>query len=224
MTDLSHITPDLQSLAKPISELVQDPANARVHPERNLVALRASLANFTQRKNVVVQRKKDGTRVVRAGNGTLEVARIMGWTHLAWVEIEEDDVQATAYAIADNRTADLAEWDNSTLASLLQSIKAEGVQLEQVGYQEDELKALLETLSMPADADWADAFENAGNTDTVDNLAQITFVLPKDTVEDLKQHLKNYDTADKNKAMCLWLSEAVHPTLHEGPVADPNAA
>lgn len=146
MTDLSYITPDLRPLARPISELIGDQANARSHPERNLEALRASLASFTQRKNVVVQVKDDGTKVVRAGNGTLEAAKVLGWTHLAWAEVSEDDVQATAFAIADNRTAELAEWDDEVLSKLLVSLRDEGEDIGALGFDDRELEDLLGSL------------------------------------------------------------------------------
>ena len=151
--DLSHITPDLRGLARPIDQLVPDPANARTHPEKNMAALRASLANFQQRKNVVVQVKKDGTRVVRAGNGTLEAALVLGWTHLAWAEIDESDVSATAFAIADNRTAELAEWEDETLAQLLKGLQDDDYDVESLGFSGRELKELLADLNRPQEGE-----------------------------------------------------------------------
>jgi DNA modification methylase len=172
--DLSHITPELRALARPIEGLLPDPANARVHPERNLTALRASLANFTQRKNVVVQVRKDGTRVVRAGNGTLEAAKILGWTHLAWAEVEEDDVQATAFAIADNRTAELAEWEDDTLARLLDGLKKEGYEaLDQLGFDERELAELLADLEEVPEGEDPGAEEPPADDDAVSKPGEV---------------------------------------------------
>jgi hypothetical protein len=105
-------------LAVSIDSLHHDAANARRHGERNLDAIRASLAQFGQRKPIVVQR--DGM-IVRAGNGTLEAARALGWSEIAAVVIDEDGTKAAQFAIADNRTAELAEWDNETLTALLNS-------------------------------------------------------------------------------------------------------
>jgi ParB-like chromosome segregation protein Spo0J len=102
----------------PIDGLTPDPANARVHSERNLSAIIASLRTFGQQKPIVV----DSRGVVIAGNGTLEAAKRIGWTEISIVKTHLDPTQATAFGIADNRTAELAEWDDDVLRSLLDSM------------------------------------------------------------------------------------------------------
>ena len=116
MTKHAHIAEDLRKLAVAVADLNPDPSNARRHGERNLDAIKALLAAFGQRKPLVVQRKG---MIVRAGNGTLAAAQALGWDHIAAVVIDEDSAQAVQFAIADNRTAELAEWDDETLATLL---------------------------------------------------------------------------------------------------------
>jgi hypothetical protein len=114
--DLGHIAESLRPLAVPITGLVADPANARRHPQRNLDGIAGSLRVYGQRKPVVVNRR---TGAVEAGNGTLEAARAVGWTHLAAVFVDDDPATAAGFAIADNRTAELAEWDAAALDKLL---------------------------------------------------------------------------------------------------------
>jgi hypothetical protein len=99
----------------PIADVHPDPANARRHSQRNLDAIKASLARFGQQKPVVI----DANNVVRAGNGTLAAAEALGWTELRIVRTELLGIEATAFAIADNRTAELAEWDPDILAAAL---------------------------------------------------------------------------------------------------------
>ena len=60
--------------------------------------------------------------VVRAGNGRLMAAKALGWTHLAALIVDETEVEAVAFAIADNRTSDLSTFDDEALAKLLQSL------------------------------------------------------------------------------------------------------
>lgn len=110
------IAQPLARLAIPIADLMPDPANARRHGEKNLDAIKASLASFGQRKPIVVQR--DGM-IVRAGNGTLAAAKALGWEEIAAVVIDDDNATASQFAIADNRTGELAEWDDETLGALL---------------------------------------------------------------------------------------------------------
>ena len=53
------------------------------------------------------------------GNGRLEAAKAIGWSHVAIVRVEDDATTATGYSLADNRTAELAEWDEAALAELV---------------------------------------------------------------------------------------------------------
>jgi ParB-like chromosome segregation protein Spo0J len=136
------ISGPLRFLAVPIDSVHPDPANARLHGEKNLATLKASLAQFGQRKPIVVQ--KDGM-IVRAGSGTLRAAQALGWTEIAAVIVDDDNATASQYAIADNRTAELAEWDDEALASLLQGMDEQSRQA--VGFDQDDLEALLKSLT-----------------------------------------------------------------------------
>lgn len=123
-----------------MSDLSQDPANARVHSERNLDAIRASLRRFGQQKPIVVS--ADG--VIIAGNGTFEAARSLGWDTLNVVVTELEGVDLTAFGIADNRTAELAEWDAVTLSKLIDGL-GDDFPVEDLAFSEAELDALLES-------------------------------------------------------------------------------
>jgi DNA modification methylase len=141
--ELTHIAEPLRPLAIPVTDLALDPANARLHPERNLGSIEASLRLYGQRKPIVVRREG---MVVEAGNGTVEAARRLGWTHLAAVVVDDDPVTATGYAISDNRTAELAEWDDEVLARLLRDLRTEEVDLDSLGWSDTELDTLLSEL------------------------------------------------------------------------------
>jgi len=121
-----------------VAKLIGDPANARKHNERNIDAIVASLARFGQQKPIVI----DKANVVRAGNGALQAARSLGWTHVDCVRSKLDGADASAYAIADNRTAELAEWDDDVLAATLEGLQLEGM-LDVTGFDDDELAELL---------------------------------------------------------------------------------
>lgn len=125
--DLSYIAEQLRPLATPVDDLVPDPANARTHGDANLTAIKASLRVYGQRKPVVVNRRNG---VVEAGNGTLQAARALKWTHLAVVFVDDDPSTAAGYAISDNRTAELADWDDAALGLLLREIDTGDVDLQ----------------------------------------------------------------------------------------------
>ena len=128
-----------------ISELSLDPKNARKHSQRNLDAIANSLKKFGQRKPIVVHRG-----VVLAGNGTLEAAKSLGWTMISVTEVPDDwDMDtAKAYALADNRSSELAEWDDSVLASQL-------LELDEMGWDIGELGFITEE-KVDASAEWQD--------------------------------------------------------------------
>ena len=115
-----------------ITELSLDPKNARKHSQRNLDAIAASLEKFGQRKPIVVHRG-----VVLAGNGTLEAAKTLGWTEIDVAEVPDDwdDETAKAYALADNRTAELAEWDESELAKQLLELQDADWDITELGFE-----------------------------------------------------------------------------------------
>jgi ParB-like chromosome segregation protein Spo0J len=115
-----------------------DPANLRKHGRKNLDAIKASLRRFGQQKPIVV----DAKGIVLAGNGTLAAAQELGWKEIQIVRTDLAGTQATAFGIADNRSAELAEWDEK-LGDVLSSLKAEDFPLEDIGYTESELQAML---------------------------------------------------------------------------------
>lgn len=124
-----------------ISDLACDPANVRAHDSKNLDAINGSLQRFGQQKPIVV----DGKGIVIAGNGTLTAARALGWDAINIVRTELAGSEATAYAIADNRTAELAEWDDEALAKQLSALQIEDEALvEAAGFTDAELTALVD--------------------------------------------------------------------------------
>jgi DNA methylase/ParB-like nuclease domain len=121
----------------PIDTLHPDPQNVRVHPEKNLHAIRDSLTAFGQQKPLVVT--PDG--LILAGNGTWTAARQLGWTHIAAQVTTLAPALARAYALADNRTGELAGWDDAGLADLLRDLQAQELPLP--GWDADDLAPLL---------------------------------------------------------------------------------
>ena len=120
-----------------ISDLSLDPANVRKHDRKNLDAIKASLRKFGQQKPIVV----DAKGIVIAGNGTMTAAQELGWTDIAAVRTELVGVDATAFAIADNRSAELAEWSDD-LAGVLKSLADANVDLAELGFAQDDLEKI----------------------------------------------------------------------------------
>lgn len=83
-----------------------------------------------------------GRRVVYKGNGTLEALRRLGWTRVAVsVVADMDELEALAYGLNDNRSAEHARWDFGVVAkidAMLQRTK----RWSGVGWTLEELAAL----------------------------------------------------------------------------------
>ena len=116
--DLTYITADLRPLAVPIDSVRLDPGNARTGHAVDETA--ESLDTYGQRKPIVVNRSENNK--IEAGNGTWKSAKELGWSHIAAVFVEDDNDTAVGYAIADNRTSELSEWDSEMLATYLQAL------------------------------------------------------------------------------------------------------
>jgi hypothetical protein len=116
-----------------VSDLSFDPRNARTHSQKNLDAICASLTKFGQRKPIVITHDN----FVLAGNGTLEAAKSLGWDQIDVTVAPADwDLDtARAYALADNRTAELAEWDESVLAQQLLELHDADFDIEALGFE-----------------------------------------------------------------------------------------
>lgn len=170
-----------------LSSLTPDPRNARAHDERNIKAVMESFREHGQRKAIVVQKRPDGVLVVRAGNASCEAAKRLGWTTIAATIIEEGDVDAIKYALRDNRTAELAEWDLPNLGAELRVLQAEGVDLAGLGWDEFEYKPLIVAEWEPADV----SDENFKFTDR-----RVSVMFTRQQFEALKVFLGNKPTAD----------------------------
>lgn len=101
-----------------LKELVLDPDNARKHDAKNLKAIKASLEKFGQQKPIIV----DANGVIIAGNGTYSAAKSLKWKEINIIRTELTGADAKAYALADNRTAELAAWDIPNLSEALNSL------------------------------------------------------------------------------------------------------
>ena len=105
----------------------------------NVKAIAESLATNKQYRPIVVQKS---TRKILAGNHTWLAAKSLGWDKVAAVLIDVDSEAAKRIVLADNRTNDLAEYDDAILAELLQSLDS----TEGTGYSETDVQAILNTV------------------------------------------------------------------------------
>ena len=133
----NNIAVDLIPLLADIDTLHELPGNPR---QGNVEAVALSYERFGQRKPIVARR--DGT--VIAGNHQLKAAKQLGWSKIAVVWVDDDDETASAFALADNRTADLGSYDEDLLAELLSRVEDLDL-LAATGYTQEDIDKLLGT-------------------------------------------------------------------------------
>ena len=156
----------------PVKRLKPDPKNARKHDEKNIEAIKYSLKTYGQQKNIVVT--KDGT--VIAGNGTLEAAKQLKWTHLLVNIFKGTPSEAKAYTLADNRTAELASWEDQILLDTIKELQSGDIDMDALGFSKTEIdKLILELNGSP--------YQGTGPSGTL----AARYVVPPFSVLDIKQ-------------------------------------
>jgi ParB-like chromosome segregation protein Spo0J len=137
------IAEGLQDLAVPVDRLAPLQGNPR---KGDVAAVAKSLKRFGQRKPVVAT--LDGTII--AGNHTHAAALSLGWDEIAVVYVDDDDTEAKAFALADNRTSDLGTYDNEALVDMMQAVAAADLELlEQASYTAEDLSDLMDFMNVP---------------------------------------------------------------------------
>ena len=142
---MSKIADSLSGLAVPLSELRLMKDNPR---KGNVAAVVKSYKTFGQLKPIVARKS---TGEIIAGNHQFLAAKELGWAEIAVVWADIDESTARAYAVADNRTGELAEWDVNALIASLQDLDSS--LFEAAGFTLDELDDLKAILDEQADID-----------------------------------------------------------------------
>ncbi len=131
----------------PISRLYCSPTNPRSN-DAAVPQIAASLRRFGWQQPVVA--RPDGE--VIAGNTRLKAAQQLGMAEVPVWWFHGTDLDATAYAIADNRTHEFAQWNDAELIKLLEHLKAED-SLDGVGYGDEDIDVLVEQLRAQEEVD-----------------------------------------------------------------------
>ena len=108
-----------------INSLLSDHKNARRRTDRSAELIKESLQRYGAARSIVI----DEDNRILAGNGTIEGAKAAGIKNVRIIETDGTEVIAikraglsedekVGLALADNRTADLSEWDQEMLHRL----------------------------------------------------------------------------------------------------------
>jgi hypothetical protein len=122
-----------------VSDLKPYTNNARKHSEKQIIALTKSIEEFGFTLPILV----DNSCGIIAGHARFEAALLLGFQELPCIRLEHfTEAQRAAYLIADNKLAEMSEWDEELLRSELGRLSDEfGMDLTLIGFSEKELDA-----------------------------------------------------------------------------------
>jgi ParB-like chromosome segregation protein Spo0J len=132
---------------------------------------------------VVVAQKSTG--YVLAGNHRMMAAKAAGLDSLPVAYVDVDDATALKILLADNRTNDLATYDNKELAELLADV-SNTIGLDGTGFDEAFLDGLITSMSKAPTI--AEAFGNLCQDESRE-IQQMAFVLHDSQIAIVKQAL-----------------------------------
>jgi len=156
---------NLQIETATLDELTPNPDNARLHDERSIAAIAASLEEFGQPEPLVI-RASDG--LIVGGNGRYAAMKRLGWQSCRVVRLDLDDQQTKTLALALNRTADLSYFDDARLLEQLDALKAEGFAVAETWWSQDELAALQSGIEAAPTLDTDDLASDQGDDSQVE--------------------------------------------------------
>ncbi len=136
----------------PISELKPYEGNPRLHSEKQIKKLIASIQEF----GIVLPVLIDANNVIIAGHAVVTAAVNLQIPELPCVRASHlTEAQTRAYILADNRLAEDSSWDKVLLKSEILKLRDEyGLELENTGFENREILRLrLDTANTPKDED-----------------------------------------------------------------------
>jgi DNA modification methylase len=155
---------NIAELQVPLAELKPYAGNARVG---NVDMIAESLEVNGQYRPIVVNRR---TNEVLAGNHTLKAAKQLGWETIAATFVDVDDEAAARIVLVDNRSNDVAEYDNRALLDLLQSLDG----LDGTGFDQASIDDLVAELFEPEkDLDDAERLPAVSDAEPTSKLGDI---------------------------------------------------
>lgn len=149
---MTSVLPNLNIQHRAIAELRPRSNNARVHSDKQISQIAASINRFGFVTAILI----DSNNQIIAGHGRVEAAKSLGLENVPTICLEhlsEDEVRALV--IADNRLAELAGWDKDILKIEMQGLAALDLDfdLEITGFDTAELDLLLDPDSEPEKED-----------------------------------------------------------------------
>lgn len=123
------------------------------NPRNNETAVQAvaeSIKRFGFASPIIARTEN---REVIAGHTRLLAAQSLGLDTVPVRFMDLDPADAKLLALADNRIGEIAEWDESMLASILEELRDDDIDVSGLGFTDEELSDLLEMPDLDDESD-----------------------------------------------------------------------
>jgi DNA modification methylase len=139
------LKPQIETLD--INSLIPYARNARTHSEAQIAQIAGSIKEFGFTNPILID-KDNG---IIAGHGRVAAARKLNLTEVPCIRLEHlSETQRKAYILADNRIALNSGWEADLLSVEMAELKDLGINLESLGFDSDEIDALLNKIEPTA--------------------------------------------------------------------------
>ena len=124
----------------PLDQLRPYDRNARLHTQQQIQQIAKSIAAFGFNNPILISSDQG----IIAGHGRLEAARYMGLENVPVIVLDHlSEKERRAYILADNRLSDLSQWDEATLNAEVEALQATDLDLDAIGWTDEELEEML---------------------------------------------------------------------------------
>ena len=123
-----------------IDSLIPYERNSRIHSDEQIERIAASIQEFGFTNPILI----DGEHGIIAGHGRLAAAKKLGMEKVPVIQLAHlSDAQKQAYIIADNRLAELSEWNKELLAEELAELQSFDFDLSLIGFDDASLAEIM---------------------------------------------------------------------------------
>jgi len=139
----------------PIGSLIPNPRNARLHPEKQI----RQLAAFMKVHGFRVPISVDQDNLIVAGHGRHQAAKLLRLSEVPVIRTHfQTEAERNAFALADNRLAELSSWDDTILKAELDGLFEGGFDISTIGFSTADLDFAIvdEKEAKPAKAERVD--------------------------------------------------------------------
>jgi ParB-like chromosome segregation protein Spo0J len=165
-----------------------------------------AVANSIQKFGFNVPILYDQHMIIVAGHVRWKAAKKLEMKTVPGIQLSLSRAQREAFAITDNKTAEIADWDYDILGEILKELPEEEIDLNTLGFSEAELDAILKPIE---DFDWGQFQEDLDEFHQDATLAFLPVKVPidmKNTVsEAIRQYAKEQAITEKDKSRLAGL-------------------